>query len=192
MVGIVVVVALAYITLNTLRTNAVGSRGVPAGTRLPPFAVPLAISSLQGDANVATRPGDGSLGRRPACAVRGPDILNSCQLAERGPVVLAFLATRSKRCEDQIDVLDRLRPAYPRVRFAAVAVRGDRDALRRLVRTRGWRLPVGYDHDGAVANAYAVAICPAITFARRGGVVVSTALGVQDAAELERRIAAIE
>ena len=38
----------------------------------------------------------------------------------------------------------------------------------RAIRERGWKLPVAYDHDGAVANAYAVAICPTITFARRG------------------------
>ena len=56
------------------------------------------------------------------------------------------------------------------MRFAAVAIRGEprRRARARRAR-RGWRLPVGYDHDGAVANAYAVAVCPTITFAHRGG-----------------------
>jgi hypothetical protein len=186
--GVVVVLAIAYITLNTLRTEAPGSRGVRAGSQLPPFAVPLALSDLAGDANVATKPGSGSQGVRPACEVRGSKILNSCQLAERGPVVLAFVATRSERCEQQIDVLDRVRGRFPDVSFAAVAIRGNRDDLRAVIRRRGWRLPVGYDHDGAVANAYAVAICPTITFAYRGGRVQGTSLAMLEGPALEQRI----
>jgi hypothetical protein len=186
LLGIVVVAALAWITLNTLRTNGPGSRGVPPGRPLPPFAVPLATSSLQGDADVATRPDQGAAGRRPACSVRGAEILNSCQLAQRGPVALAFLATRSRRCEDQVDVLDRLRPRYPDVSFAAVAIRGSRSAAADLVRRRRWRLPVGYDRDGAVANLYAVAVCPTITFAYRGGRVAGTSLSTLDAAGVTR------
>lgn len=185
-VGVLAVAILGYIGFNTLRTAAPGSRGVPAGRPLPPFAIPLAASSLQGDANVATRPNEGAAGRRPACAVRGPRILNSCQLAARGPVALAFFATRSRRCEDQVDVLDRLRGRFADVGFAAVAIRGSRKAVRGLVRARGWRLPVGYDHDGAVADEYAVAVCPTITFAYRGGQVAGTSLASLDAAGVVR------
>jgi len=186
MAGVVGLAILAYIALNTLRTAGPGSRGVPAGRPLPPFAVPLATSTLEGDADVATRPNQGAAGRRPACAVRGPRILNSCQLAERGPVALAFFATRSRRCGDQVGVLDRLRGRFGDVGFAAVAVRGSRAAVRALVRARGWRLPVGYDHDGAVADEYAVAVCPTITFAYRGGRVAGTSLAALDAAGVER------
>ena len=46
---------------------------------------------------------------------------------------------------------------------------------------RAWRLPVGHDRDGAVANAYAVAICPVVTLAARGGEVRRTLFGSQDA-----------
>ena len=110
-VGVLVVLGLAYITLNTLGTEKPGSRGVPNGSKLPPFAVPIATSKLKGDAQV-----DPS----KACKVRGSDVLNSCQLAERGPVVLAFFATRSKRCEQQVDVIERVRRRFPDVGFAAV------------------------------------------------------------------------
>ena len=106
--------------------------------------------------------------------MRGPRVLNSCRLAERGPVAIAFFADRSKRCERQIDVLERVRRRFPDVGVAAVSVRGDRASVRRRVRERGWGMPVGYDHDGAVTNAYAVAICPTITFAGRGGKVAGT------------------
>jgi hypothetical protein len=186
--GVVVVFVIAYITLNTLRTDAPGSRGVPAGSQLPPFAAPLATSKLDGDANLATKLGQGGQGARPACTVRGPDIVNSCQLAERGPVVLAFTAARSETCDRQIDVLQRIRSRYPDVQFAAVSIRGDRDDLRALIRRRGWTLPVAYDHDGGVANAYAVAICPTVTFAYRGGKVQSTSLTLIEGAALRERI----
>ena len=73
-VGVVALLALAYITLNTLGTDAPGSRGVANGERLPPFAVPLAVSNLKGDAQVDPA---------KACRVRGPRVLNSCALAER-------------------------------------------------------------------------------------------------------------
>lgn len=179
-VGVLAVLALAYITLNTLDTQKPGSRGVPDGKKLPPFAVPLATSTLQGDAQVDPK---------KACTVRGANILNSCQLAERGPVVLAFFATRSKRCEQQVDVLERVRRRFPGVGFAAVSVRGDRGDVRRLVRARGWRMAVGYDHDGAVSNAYAVAVCPTITFARRGGVVTDTSFSLLGEAALAREVA---
>ena len=172
--GLVALAVIAYITFNSLSTEGPGSRGVPEGRDLPPFAVPLALSGLEGDANVSER----------ACRVRGPDVLNVCELAERGPVVLAFFAEPSDRCDDEIDLLDRIRPRYPRVQFAAVAIRGDRDDLRRRVRERGWRLPVGHDRDGAVANAYAVAVCPTITFAARGGEIQGTAFGSQTEREL--------
>ena len=66
-------------------------------------------------------------------------------------------------------MLERVRRRFPDVGFAAVSVRGDRDEVRRIVRGAAWGMPVGYDHDGAVSNAYAVAICPTITFARAAG-----------------------
>ena len=191
LVGVVGVVVLAYITLNTLRTEGVGSRGREVGTRLPPFAMPLAGSRSDADANIATRPDSGPEGARPACSVRGPEILNVCELAERGPVVLAFLATRSGRCEEQVDVLDRIAPRHPRVRFAAVSVRGEHEQLRRTVRERGWRLPVGYDHDGAVANLDRVAVCPTVTFADRDGRVARTALEFLDERALTTRVEAL-
>ena len=112
--------------------------------------------------------------RSKACKVRGRDVLNSCELAARGPVVLAFFA----------DALGPLRAPGRRARARAPAlprrrVRGDlgarRPRRRAAARARArLGLPVGYDHDGAVSNAYAVAVCPTITFARKGGVVADT------------------
>ena len=179
--GVLALALIAYISYNSLQTEGPGSRGVEPGGELPAFAAPLALSDLEGDANVSER----------ACEVRGPDVLNVCELAERGPVVLAFFAEPVERCDAQIDRLDRLRSRYPDVEFAAVAIRGDRDELRRRVRERGWGLPVGHDRDGAVANAYAVAVCPQITFAARDGEVRETSFGSLSEEQLTERLEAL-
>jgi hypothetical protein len=186
--GVAVILFLAVVTLNTIRTQAPGSKGLKVGSKLPPFAAPLALSTLKGDASVAIKARDG---HPKACDVRGRGIFNVCAAGERGPLVLAFLADRSDRCMQQIDLLDRIRHSIHDVQFAAVAIRGDRDQLRREVRQHGWTLPVAYDADGAVANTYAVAVCPTITFAARGGIVKTTTLGTASEAEITRDIARI-
>jgi hypothetical protein len=185
---------LAYITWNTLSTPATSSTGVPAGERLPPFAAPLATSDLVGDANVARHAGQGAAGATPACAVTDPRALNSCTLARRGPVAIAFFIAGSGRCTAALDALQRIAPRHPRVGFAAVAIRGDRDDVRKDVREHGWDFPVALDADGAVANVYGVAICPFVVLAYRGGVVLRTALGSEEttAAALERAVARLE
>jgi peroxiredoxin len=124
--------------------------------------------------------------------VRGRGIVNVCQLWERGPVVLAFLATRGARCTAELDALDRARAGHPGMQFAAVSIRGDRAELRALVRRRGWRFPVAYDRDGILANLYGVAVCPQLTFALPGGRVTATSVGELDRVALERRLAALE
>jgi hypothetical protein len=186
LVGVVAVAVLGYITLNSLRTEGVGLRGLERGAALPPFAMPLAATPREGDANVFPGPGRGPDGEPPACTVRGPDVLNVCELSERGPLVLAFVVTRSGDCTRQVDVLDRVAARVRGVEFAAVAVREDRDRLRRLIRARGWRVPVGYDHDGAVGNLYGLgAVCPLLTFAGRDRRVAGTHVGLLDDDALE-------
>jgi hypothetical protein len=185
LVGAVAVVLLAYITLNTLRTEGLSPQGLERGKPMPPFAMPLASSAIDKDADIATKADSGPEGKRPACSVRGPEILNVCELQERGPVVLAFVVTQAGDCARQLDVLDRVAARVPRVAFAAVAVRDDRDGLRRLIRQRGWRVPVGYDRDGAVGNLYGLGlVCPLLTFAGGDGRVAGTELGFLDEATL--------
>jgi hypothetical protein len=173
--GLVALLFIALISVNTLSTTPNGATGVAPGQPMPPFAVPTVLGSLNGDADIATAAGQGAAGRRPACAVRGPHILNICQLYERGPVVLALFVAGGS-CPAVVDDLERLRPSFPGVQFAAVAIKGSRGRLRSLVRARGWGLPVGYDHDGALANLYKVSSCPQVTFADPGGTVEQKAL----------------
>jgi thiol-disulfide isomerase/thioredoxin len=185
---------LAYITYNTLSTPGTGSSGVAAGRHMPPFAAPLVTSDLVGDANVARRAGGGAAGTRPACAVTDPRALNSCTLARRGPVVLAFFTDSSGRCSKALDAMEQVAPRHPDVGFAAVAIEGDREDLRAAVQKHGWRFPVAQDRDGAVANLYGVAICPTVVLAHRGGIVLRTALGSDETtpAALERGVRRLE
>ena len=183
--GVLVVLILAYIGFNTLRNSGGGSRGIAAGNHLPPFAVPLALSNLNGDANIATRPDEGASGQRPACSVRGPRVLNECQVVSGAPSAIAFLATRGGDCTKQLDVIERVRARFPQVRFAAVAIRGSRNDLRSDIRKHKWGFPVGYDADGAVANLYDVAVCPTVTFAYPGGTALRTTLGLLNEQKLE-------
>jgi len=185
---------LAYITYNTLSTPATSSNGLERGAHLPPFAAPLVTSDLVGDANIARYAHQGEAGARPACSVTDPRALNSCTLASRGPVVLAFFTDSSGRCTDALDAMQQVSTRYPGVGFAAVAIRGDRTDARAAVHQHGWRFPVAEDRDGAVANLYGVAICPTVVLAYRGGIVLRTALGSDETtpAALERAVERLE
>jgi hypothetical protein len=187
-VGVVVVLGIATLMVQTQRPEGPGAAGLPAGTRLPAFAAPLATSDLEGDANVAQPEG-----RDPgACGVRGPRVLNGCELAERGPSALAFVVARADRCTAELDRLERVRRRHPAVAVAAVAIRGDRGDLRALVRERGWGFPVAHDRDGAVANLFRVAACPQVTYILPGGRVSATTVGEDDAARLDDRLSELE
>jgi hypothetical protein len=173
--GLLAIVILVLITVNTIVTKPNGAKGIEPGRPLAPFAVPLALGGLRGDANIATRVDQGGSGRVPACVVRGPAILNVCQQYEGGPVVLALFVDAGS-CPRILGDMQSLAASFPGVRFAAVAIRGSRAQLRRLIRSRGLTLPVGIDTDGVLVALYKVASCPQVTFAYPGGVVQSRAL----------------
>lgn len=170
--GLAVFVLLVLVTLNGITTGddeEIPSGGPDRGTKVHPFATPLADSALEGDANVAVKDDQGEFGKRAACTVRGRDILNICELYERGPVVLALFPAQGEQCRSILDQFQRVAPRFPDVAFAAVGSRGDRDDLR-----GPWRFPVGWDPDGAIASLYGLVGCPQITLVRRGGVVEDT------------------
>ena len=190
-VGLLAIAILLLITINTIVTKPNGAGGVDVGHRLPAFAVPLAQSGLSGDADIATHAGQGSRGKVAACAERGAQILNVCQLYERGPVVLALFVNAGS-CPAVLGDMQALAPSFPGVQFAAVALRPDRAGLRRMLRRRGLHLPVGVDRDGSLLALYKVATCPQVSFAYPGGVVQSHALLARPPlATLRARIAAL-
>lgn len=169
------VVVIVLLTINRSLSTS-GQTGVRPGHAIPAFALPLAAGDVHGDANVATHANDGSAGSRPACQVRGPGILNVCELYEGAPLVLALFVDASS-CPAVVGEMQAVSGAYPGVRFAAVAIKGQRPQLRRLIAERGLtRVQVGFDRDGVLASLYQVVSCPQVTFVLPGGAAQSKPL----------------
>lgn len=175
-VAALVVVILVLVAIDGAITREDNVAGIPPGHRVPPFAVPLAHGTLTGAADIATHANDGAAGRVSACAERGPQILNVCELYERGPVVLALFIDAGS-CTQVLGEMQAVAADFPKVGFAAVALKGERDALRQLIRAQGLtRVQVGVDEEGTLAGLYELATCPQVSFVLPGGVVQSRAL----------------
>ena len=190
------IVLLAFINLVTTRDT--GTLGLDEETKnlpLPEFAVPVAASDLEGDANIAQDdcetselPCPADARRTPACRVSGADVIRVCDHFDR-PLVISFWFTRGGDCESQQDVVDEVYRRYRgRVNFLSLDVRDSRDTVRDLVRERGWRMPVGYDHDGAVSNLYRVGGCPTFVYAYPGGILEDATIGQLTAPQLEAKV----
>jgi hypothetical protein len=108
--------------------------------------------------------------------VRGAGVLNVCELYKRGPVVLALFVDAGS-CPAVLADLEALAREFPGVSFAAIAIKGERGSLRRLIHERGLtNVAVGFDSDGILASMYRLASCPQLTFVLPGGAVQSAAM----------------
>ncbi len=197
-VGLFFVAIVVIALVNGVPGGGQGTLGLdeqPARWPLPEFAVPDAAGPLEGDANVAQD--DCSTGevpcpedarRTPACQVRTPGAIRVCDLFGR-PSVISFWFSKGGECVDQQDVVSRVYSRYRgRVDFLSLDIRDDRDTVRELVRKRGWRMPVGYDRDGAVASLYRVGGCPTFAYVYPGGTLASAGIGDLDGRELGERV----
>ncbi len=192
-VGLLALLIIGLITLNTALTKPNGGSGVVPGQPVPPFAAPLATGKLPGEVNVATHSGQGAAGKRPACSVRGPEVLNICELYEQGPVVLALFVDGGG-CTAILKELQVLAGSFPQVRFAAVAIAlKNAGGVRKLVVKDRLGFPVGIDRDGIMAGLYKVSSCPQVSFIYPRGIVQSPALLEEHPplATLRARIAAL-
>jgi hypothetical protein len=204
LVGLVFLAVIVVATVNRLGSDDRGILGAAPeelGTPLPEFAVPELLGRLEGDANVfqddcetAATPCPEGDRRTPACEVDLGDVIRVCDYFDR-PLVISFWFTRGADCLPTQDVFDRVAGRFAdRVGFLSINVRDDRDDARRIVRERGWRMPVGYDADGAVATLYRLGVCPTVAFSYPGGILSSAKIGADElgeeqmAAEVERLI----
>jgi hypothetical protein len=196
-VGLLFVAIVAIALLNGVPGGG-GTLGLdeqPPRWPLPEFAVPAAAGRLEGDANVAQDncsaarlPCPPDARRTPACQVRAPGSIRVCDLFDR-PLVIAFWFSRGGDCVDQQDVVSRVYSRYRgRVNFLSLDIRDDRDAVRDLIRRRHWKMPVGYDRDGAVASLYRVGGCPTFAYAYPGGVLQGATIGNLTEGELGERV----
>jgi len=167
----------------------------PSRWALPEFAVPAAAGTLEGDANIAQD--DCSSGelpcppgsrRSPACRVRTPGAIRVCDLFDR-PSVISFWFSKGGDCADQQDVVSQVYSRYRgRVNFLSLDIRDDRETVRGLIRSRGWKMPVGYDRDGAVGGLYRVGGCPTFAYVYPGGTLESASIGNLDVGGLSERV----
>jgi len=182
-VGVAFVVVIVLALVNMLRTEDSGTVGigdVGRGEPVPKFAVPVASSDLDGDANIDPK---------QACKVEGADVIRVCDYFDR-PLVMSFWFTKGgSQCIDQQDVFDDVTLDYKR-RLGALSinVRDDRDDVRSLIEEHGWKVPAGYDRDGAVSNIYRVGGCPTFIYVRKGGVMKNATIGPASAEELNAQI----
>jgi hypothetical protein len=198
-VGLIFAAIIVIATINTLGNRSQGALGldeVAPRWPLPEFAVPDAAGQLEGDANVAqddcaTADVPCTSPRRPACRIHATGAIRVCDLFDR-PLVLSFWFAHGGKCVSQQDVVDRVYARYRgRVNFLSLDVRDDRDTVRELIRERGWRMPVGYDRDGAVDSLYGIAGCPTFAYAFPGGTLEDASIGELSAAQLEARVRAL-
>jgi thiol-disulfide isomerase/thioredoxin len=196
-VGMIFLALVIVGLLNNLasRDDVLGLDKETKQLPLPEFAVPVAASELEGDANIAQDdcesarvPCPRADRRTPACRVNGPDVIRVCDLFDR-PLVISFWFTRGGNCEAQQNVVSGVSQRYRgRVNFLSIDVRDGRDQVRDLIRERDWKMPVGYDHDGALASIYRIGGCPTFVFAYPGGILERATIGELDAAALSRRV----
>jgi hypothetical protein len=171
-VGVAAVIAIAVVYLNSARHENRGNDGPPVGKPMPRFAAPDARGPLDGDPNINQSASDPSPGNTPACEVRVPGALRSCDFTGK-PVVLTFIAPTAE-CERFVDRVDRLRGRFPGVSFLTVVSASSKDKAASLVRDHGWREPVAVDRNGAILTLYRVSFCATVVFAYRGGGVRAT------------------
>jgi hypothetical protein len=191
----VAIVAVALIHGVPGGGDTLGLDKQPPRWPLPEFAVPAAAGRLEGDANVAQDdcsaaaiPCPADARRKPACQVREPGSIRVCDLFDR-PSVISFWFSEGGDCVDQQDAVSRVYSRYRgRVNFLSLDIRDDRDTVRKLIRSRRWAMPVGFDRDGAVAALYRVGGCPTFAYVYPGGTLESASIGVLTAAGLGDRV----
>jgi hypothetical protein len=197
-VGLIFAAVIVISVIHTLGNKDEGTLGLDKVARrwpLPEFAVPRAAGPLEGDANVAQdncetaqTPCPGSATRTPACRLHTPGAIRVCDFFAR-PLVLSFWFAHGGNCSEQQDVVSRVYARYRgRVSFLSLDVRDDRDTVRELIRRNGWRMPVGYDRDGAVAGLYRVGGCPTFAYAYPGGTLQDASIGELTVPQLEAHV----
>jgi hypothetical protein len=199
-VGLLFLIIVGVATIGTLGggggEGTLGLDRQPPRWPLPEFAVPAAVGGPEGDANVAQDDCESSAlpcpedaRRTPACRIDVPGALRVCDFFDL-PLVISFWFTKGGGdCAGEQDLVDAAYRRYRgRVNFLSLDVRDSRDTVQDLVRRHDWKLPVGYDRDGAVASLYKVGGCPTLAFVYPGGTLESASIGEGAVAQLDARV----
>jgi len=184
-VGIAFVVLIAYATYNSIQTDEGGLLGADdaeRGRALPEFAVPDIDSGVEADANVfqddcETAENPCPDPRVPACQIDEADAIRVCDLFDK-PLAISFWFTGGADCLSEQDAFNSASERFANeINFLSVNIRDDIEEVRDIVDERGWTVPVGWDRDGAVSNAYRVGLCPTLALAVPGGLLEDALIG---------------
>jgi hypothetical protein len=177
-VGVAFVILIAIVMLNTIGHKNAASGGPIRGGKLPRFAAPAVLSKLDGDPNIKQSASDDSVNNKtPACEVRVPGAIRSCDYTSK-PLVITLIVPTGE-CEAYLDRVERMRPRFPGVNFLAI-ISGPRGDARKAVRAHTWQEPIVSDDNGALLSLFrAPPYCPTSVFAYRGGIVRSTKTSAQ-------------
>ena len=197
-VGLIFAAVIIIATINTLGgkdEETLGLDKLEARWPLPEFAVPRAAGQLEGDANVAQddcetarTPCPQSARRKPACQITTPGAIRVCDYFDR-PLVISFWFSHGGNCVEQQDVVNRVNRRYgEKVSFLSLDIRDDRETVRKLIRSHGWEMPVGYDRDGAVASLYRIGGCPTFAYVYPGGTLQDASIGELTPSQLEAHV----
>jgi thiol-disulfide isomerase/thioredoxin len=197
-VGLIFLALIVFAGIHALNGGGEDTLGLdkqPSRWPLPEFAVPAAAGTLEGDANIyqddcesSSLPCPRGSRRLPACQITTPGAIRVCDLFDR-PLVISFWFGTSGTCEAQQNVVSAVAARYRgRVNFLSLDVRDSRGSVRELVRERGWKMPVGFDRDGAVAALYRVGGCPTFAYAYPGGTLEGAGAGRLDVRALSQHV----
>jgi hypothetical protein len=192
-VGIAFLILVGIATVNTIRTQEGGVLGAGEhehGMPLAEFAVPELLGPIEGDANVYQDDCESSESpcpegdrRTPACQIDPEGAIRVCDYFDK-PLAISFWFMRGADCLPTQDAFDAVAQRYRgRVNFLSIDIRDDRDEAADTVRERGWKVPVGYDADGAVSNLYRVGVCPTVAFVYPGGILRDAKIGSDELSE---------
>jgi hypothetical protein len=185
-VAVAAFVLITYALLTTFQGGTgEGNSGPEVGEQLPDFAAPTLRAETEAPPNVGQ-------GETPPCAVEGVDVVNICDLREKGPMVLTFVVlgelSDTVRCEDALDQVERVREDFPDVEFVGVLTSASAEEVEEILATHDWGFPVANDPDGALQTTYRVGDCPVTVLAEEGGEVAETINGFLSLEELKTAV----
>jgi hypothetical protein len=194
------IVAVAFLhTINGGDNQILGADQLPAHWALPEFAIPdvanhsgLDSNIAQDDCETAQIPCPSGSRRTAACQIHPEGFaLRVCEYFGV-PLVLSFWFSRGGNCVEQQDVVSKVYSRFvSRVNFISINVGDEPEAVSEIVLRRAWRMPSGYDRDGAVADLYHVGACPTFAYVYPGGTLQDASIGELTSAQLEVHVRAL-
>ena len=161
---------LVLITINTILTKPNGVDGHRAGATAAAVRGPArAGQPATATPTSPTHADEGAAGRVPGVQGARPADPQRLPALRTAPRSCSRCSSTRGSCPAVLGDMQALARSFPGVRFAAVAIKGDRAQMRRLIRSRGLTLPWGSTKTARWRRCTRSRRCPQVTFAYPGG-----------------------